>query len=203
MPKKPYEGLPTEATAPEALTDIELDEGHVILRAAPLIPDQPERDAVRLMKYRATIEREIVRQVKLHMTAMEELDQWLAEGTEPLKLELAKVDAQIAAWHRRAHAEERAGLEWSTPFGTSKLGPEPRASLDITDEDALVEWCETHMPDVVKTKTIKSVPKNDFKARVAPPKGDTSPVMSAVTEDGEVVPGAQFKIPERTWKVTR
>lgn len=200
MPK-PYDGLPTETTVSEALTDANRE--WTTPHSDPLRPDADEGRVAQAVKTRAIIEREIVRVVKRHMAAVAELDDWLAAETSWLKDYLTEIDAQIAAWHRRAHAEGKAGLEVRFPYGKLKLGPESRASLDVTDEDALVEWCETHMPEVVRTVTTKSVPKNEFKARVAPPKGDTSPVMPAVTEDGERVPGVQFKIPERTWKVTR
>lgn len=202
MPTNPYDGLPTEATAPPELTQPGLEDRDLLLLSEPLEPDAPERQAARAMRDRAVLEAEITRLVRLHLEATTVLNEWLARETVDLKEKLDQVNSQISVWHRRAHADKRAGLEVKFPYGSSKLGPEPRASLDITDEPALVEWCEANVPEAVVV--TKKVSKTALKAKVAPPKGDTAPVMAAFEpETGERVPGAQFLIPARTWKVTR
>lgn len=63
---------------------------------------------------------------------------------------------------------------------------EPKPAWRVTDKDALAEWAETSMPELVETVTVlKEEAVKDLLKRV-------TTQNAAITEDGEVIPGLSW-----------
>lgn len=150
-----------------------------------------------------------LRRIAEHQTEVDRLQQaaqadidavqaWLADATRGPKGSIAYLEAALIDYRRRLETDNpKLPKTYKLPGGdlTRRAG---RISFVVADEDALIDWAETHDPTLLRRRAVVTPLKGSGYEIVV---SVDEPVGRVVTADGEVVPGVEVPAPADTYAV--
>lgn len=116
---------------------------------------------------------------------------WATEAMKPIDDSVAFLEGMLESYFRNLRKDGYDKASYKLPAGTLKRSA-GRASIEIENEEALLEWVKENHPEWVHTKISEAVPKSVLAKEMRDGK--------IVTEDGEVVPGVAVVEPRETYK---
>lgn len=148
-------------------------------------PDWAPRDDAEIERALRLLDRLAARFVKVKAQASawrSEIDSW--ESAEVGKIQGPATRASLGLEAFALAERNRTGTKsFVYPSGTIETR-RGRDSIGVTDEDALLMWCQVNCPEAIKTTVTVLTSRLPGKA---------APDGQLVTEDGDIVPGVSVR----------
>lgn len=176
---------------------IDPETGEAYTAEGPFIVDN-DRKATWAMRKLLEHQQEVAGIISIAEAEIARIQQWADEQAAKHSTSIAYFEAQLTRYAATVREESGGKVKSiSTPYGkvTSRAGTDKW----VIDDEAFLDWARETHPDWIRTVEQRAVDVPTLKtAFVALPTGDG---VSAVTPDGDIVPGISIVPGETSFKV--